>query len=508
MTEPWFNYDKRISLGISLLACAAVTALGHVTKNPVPIISAGATAFSIIPKVKKVQKIIDQYNTEEIYLEAIQEVGYEKALEEAIDPTTTIEAQVTEQVSQYRQIEEQIKSELITEEEAAEFIDLKDPRKLQLFRELNTPETSWLLQLIIAVPVNLIGAQGSGKSTFAQYLLLLRRIFLNLDVEVVDPHAHQNSWVSEFKVYGHYQNFDLVKERIKAFIDRQKYTENDNKSRKPTSIIVFDETSTYAEGVDDPKLMTKLMKGVMTEASKTGTLVVIITHGDTNAMFGNAKGMSKVREEGMVKVFLHSINDKSKLGKKTPKLTGHIVGLQTDPNTNEPLTQHINLLPFMQPEYLLERFPELDGSLYPNPPMPKNFINMTKTDGSSVEVTQTKPPIKPIKKVVKSFPTQLTEEEIDLLREIKNTMPKEDAIKRVLDCSKHAGRYKAVQEQFDDIWFDQTEAEMFEHSQSQVTKDFEEDSSSLMETTKPEVDVNEKTVYNESNESAIDVIVL
>ncbi len=245
----------------------------------------------------------------------------------------------------------------ITEEKAAEFIDLNDPRKLQLFRELNTPETSWLLQLIIAAPVNLIGAQGSGKSTFAQYLLLLRRIFLNLEVEVVDPHAHQNSWVSEFQVYGHYQNFDLVKERIKAFIDRQKYTENDNKSRKPTSIIVFDETSTYAEGVDDPKLMTKLMKGVMTEASKTGTLAVIITHGDTNAMFGNTKGMNKVREEGMVRVYLHSINN-------TPKLTGYIVGLQTDPNTNEPLTQHINLLPFMQPEYLLERFPELDGRLY------------------------------------------------------------------------------------------------------------------------------------------------
>ncbi len=55
---------------------------------------------------------------------------------------------------------------------------------------------------------------------------------------------------------------------------------------------------------------------------------------------------------------------------------------------------------------------------------------------------------------LQSIPTELTDDEIFLILELKQTIPKEDGIKRVLKCTRQEPRYKLVKEQFDDLWLE------------------------------------------------------
>ncbi len=185
-----------------------------------------------------------------------------------------------------------------------------------------------LRQLLKTKPLLVWGEQGSGKTTFIQFLALCRMVLLNHKVCVADPHAHLNPWLKCFEVVGREYNYSEIDRALSAYYQRLKTNDQSTTS-------IWDETTKYEDNCD-PKLAGQFLKSVLSDVRKVEEFPVILSHGNTFSTLGGSKGgVKKMQINGMIEIHLHANRDE--IGDIYPALKGTITGLSKDDRGN-PLT--------------------------------------------------------------------------------------------------------------------------------------------------------------------------
>ena len=204
---------------------------------------------------------------------------------------------------------------------------------------------------MLCKPILVWGEQGCGKTTFSQFLALLRILFFQHTVSVSDPHAHQNNWCELFDVYGYEYNYGAINKRLVAYYDRLK-----NGNIPHTSI--WDEMTNYQENCDE-KLAGRFLKSILSDVRKPPEYPILLAHNNTlSCLAGGQGGIKATQDKGMVEVYLMA--NREKLGGLVPALRGTVKGLTKDELGN-PITIPIQTETWMTPQYLLQEFPSLIG---------------------------------------------------------------------------------------------------------------------------------------------------
>ncbi|MGL5081858.1 MAG: hypothetical protein ACRC8A_10265 [Microcoleaceae cyanobacterium] len=227
-------------------------------------------------------------------------------------------------------------------------IDLDDSRLHRLRQQLEAPEYEWLSQLVLAKPLLIWGNQCSGKTSLAGFLALLRMVVLGHSVSVVDPYAHQNAWPLVFEVHGANYDYRAVDQCLAAYHQRLRFSTTAHTS-------IWDEVTQYSEHCN-PRRAAQFFQGIDQDWRRSSEFPILLSQANRSEVLGKDPGVRKPKPRRFVDINLPSYRDW--LGNLRPTLRGIVTGLRVTA-FGEPISQSIDLEPWMQPEYLLTTFPEL-----------------------------------------------------------------------------------------------------------------------------------------------------
>jgi hypothetical protein len=182
---------------------------------------------------------------------------------------------------------------------------------------------------LIGYPSILIhGAQGSGKTSLAAYILQRRRE-VGHAVTVLDPHAGFGQWEG-LRVVGAGMDFGAIDEEIDGFIGSVKDSYSQHRA-KPTQFapatLFVDEFTNLASRA---KNAGELFKSGVSDLRKINKHLLIVSHARTLAGLGDARGMAKTRDNGLLEIFLDVDLDVAS-GSAKPALSGTIKYPGKDP---------------------------------------------------------------------------------------------------------------------------------------------------------------------------------
>ena len=222
-------------------------------------------------------------------------------------------------------------------------------RKQQLW-ELIQSEAPWLGKLLKRKPLLVVGPQGSGKTTFVKFLAMLRSLLLGHQIKVSDPHAHNNDWFDAWEVVGSQYDYKGIDEALKGYFNRLK------NSKIPTTSI-WDEVTNYADNCKSEH-SEKFLKSVLADCRKSSEYPILLSHGETLGSLGGGKGgASKMKTEGLT--ILKLLRESDSMGVDRPAFEGFLTGLTYAPD-GKPISYSVKLnSSWMNPDYLLNLFPEL-----------------------------------------------------------------------------------------------------------------------------------------------------
>lgn len=229
-------------------------------------------------------------------------------------------------------------------------------RREALWQLLQKRERTWIAKCLQA-PVLIWGPQGSKKTVFASYLLLLRMILLGHRCEVCDPHYHLNTdkWAPFIPAFGAHRNYRAIAERMQAYYSRIDAATLD---KAPYS-VVWDEVTQYEDHLKSFGGSQAFLKSVCSDTRKSREYPILISHDDTLSVLAGSKGgVHKMKMQGLVSLFLGARRDA--IGEPVPTNRGVIRGL--DCQTPSAISEFpVVLEDWMSPTFLLELFPELRG---------------------------------------------------------------------------------------------------------------------------------------------------
>lgn len=152
----------------------------------------------------------------------------------------------------------------------------------------------WLKSTMRAFCVVITGLSGSGKSTVANAIALLRTILWGWPIVILDPHGdknlHQGTW-SAGHLYGSTQLSKMpIVQQITAAWERfsQPYEPFKADKGQRRSIIV-DEFTGWADGTEAPELITltqPVLGHCLRRARGFGTAPILLLHGDKKGTAG------------------------------------------------------------------------------------------------------------------------------------------------------------------------------------------------------------------------------
>jgi energy-coupling factor transporter ATP-binding protein EcfA2 len=151
--------------------------------------------------------------------------------------------------------------------------------------------------LITYPAVALIGPQGSGKTTIAQHLIRLKKS-AGHEVVVLDPHYRKGEWAG-CRVIGSgkdYEAIDAYLVEVAALVV-QRYQERERHGTEEFSpiTIVVEELTCWAGRVN----AGEFIKSSMSDFRKIGITALFISHGETNSLWGDAKGTRGLRDSSL-----------------------------------------------------------------------------------------------------------------------------------------------------------------------------------------------------------------
>lgn len=235
-------------------------------------------------------------------------------------------------------------------------IPQRDTRKDELLALISQPNYRYLKRLLNPSAVLVKGPQGSGKSEFVIFLVLLRALLSEHTIEVSDPHAHLNPWPDFLTVNGTGKKYAAINQRLSRFRQRitAKYQPGFKFEKGHTS--VWDEVTQYAEECDE-KLASTFLKSCLSDTRKIKEHPILISHTDTLTGLGGSKGTNKMKEEGLITLHLGARSN-PETGLPEPTLKGSLKSLSESDN-GKLVEEAIETAHWMRGCWLLAHFPEL-----------------------------------------------------------------------------------------------------------------------------------------------------
>ncbi|MDY6781102.1 MAG: hypothetical protein SW833_00845 [Cyanobacteriota bacterium] len=222
-------------------------------------------------------------------------------------------------------------------------------RRQQLFDKLAQSPQAWVLQLLEATPILIWGEPRSGKTELAQFIALLRRLFVEHALEANDPQGHLNHWAACFPIYGSRFNYLAIDQRLKAYQDRLGQT--------PQQAIatIWEDYLQYPDLCPSQSLDPyNFIKSIATEAPKKEEYAILV---DRNKLPAAPVEIETLIERSFIQVRLFA--QRSATGRVVPSGRGFLRGLTQD---RDGVSEEIEIAipPWMQVRFLLDTFPELE----------------------------------------------------------------------------------------------------------------------------------------------------
>lgn len=172
-----------------------------------------------------------------------------------------------------------------------------------------TPDRfAWAKDLLHFPAVLIWGAQGSGKTSFAAWLLH-QRIAAGHSAWVCDPHKEFGQW-NGLKCVGAGMDYEACDRAMIQFansVKREYKTRSEQANYKPQRETVlaeeFTKWSDYCENAGE------FFKASLSDLRKIRKGVIFVSHDRSLVALGNAKGFSKARNNGLLELHLEAVID-------------------------------------------------------------------------------------------------------------------------------------------------------------------------------------------------------
>jgi hypothetical protein len=181
---------------------------------------------------------------------------------------------------------------------------------------------AWAQDLLHFPAVLIWGPQGSGKTSFAAWLLH-QRIAAGHSARVFDPHASYGQW-NGLKVIGAGMNFAGCDIAMQDFIAKVK-TEYQARAKQPDykptreSLLVDEFTQWSAMCTHSSDFFVTALSDIR----KIQKCVIFVSHDRSLVALGGSKGFSKARNNGLLELQLEAIID-PKTGEPRPAMKGKL----------------------------------------------------------------------------------------------------------------------------------------------------------------------------------------
>jgi energy-coupling factor transporter ATP-binding protein EcfA2 len=163
----------------------------------------------------------------------------------------------------------------------------KDTLRIETMADLQKvlamPENKWLKCVIKANNLILVGVAGSGKTTFAKIICLLRQITRGDEIVVHDPHADKNGWPSHWKQMGARKKYEEIGKGIDAF--QKRILMKTGEASFCTS--VWNEMTNYSAFIPDKT--ENFFKEALSDCRKSIERPIMLTHSLNKDSLGGGK---------------------------------------------------------------------------------------------------------------------------------------------------------------------------------------------------------------------------
>ena len=190
-----------------------------------------------------------------------------------------------------------------------------------MIEKLKEYEDGWLMKVVeFRKPLWLIGGMGSGKSSLASSIILLRHFLFDCNLEMlIDAHAQVNkleAWEPLLEVFGN--NLKIVGANndygaiAQAFTDSiERWADKMPKFKRGEigkSQMLVDEFSNLSDKDGCSHACSSFAKQALSDPRKAGEYVMCLSHFDTQTGTGNKGGTSKARKTQTIQIERKSAN--------------------------------------------------------------------------------------------------------------------------------------------------------------------------------------------------------
>lgn len=188
-------------------------------------------------------------------------------------------------------------------------------------QEVNS-EYAWSNDLLGYPNILVWGPQGSGKTSFAEWLVA-ERLKRGHEVIICDPHREYGQWEG-LRIVGDGMDYEAIDKELVSFTSKivERYKNRSKiKGYNPQPItIVCDEFTNWSERCEGaPEFSAQCQ----TDIRKINLHALFISHDNTNGATGGKRGMAKARKAGQLEIELeakvHPVT-----GEASPKLKGKL----------------------------------------------------------------------------------------------------------------------------------------------------------------------------------------
>lgn len=181
---------------------------------------------------------------------------------------------------------------------------------------------AWTKDLLNFPAVLIWGPQGSGKTSFAAWLLH-QRIQAGHTAEVWDVHREYGQWEG-LSVFGDGMDYEAVDRRMLTF-ERQVKADYKERASNPKynpkrHTIVCEEFTNFARRCENS---APFFEASLSDLRKVKKGVIFVSHDRTLAALGGSKGFSKARNNGLLELQLEAKIDPA-TGDPMPALKGKL----------------------------------------------------------------------------------------------------------------------------------------------------------------------------------------
>ncbi len=215
-------------------------------------------------------------------------------------------------------------------------------------------ENAWFKACLLNKLLMMVGDQGSGKTTLAQFILGCRILLKGHFIYVADPHAEKNGWNNYADVVGHKKDWSAVENRVDKYFE---IVTNTLPGDERQYSFLFDEMTQYKDCLNDSNKAALMLKSWCSDVRKSAASIVCLTHNDTCEALAGVKGMKDSINSSFLRLYLANKSD-PETGEFKPAHQGYIENFKKDAR-NQSISTQIKTQVWMQFKFIQPLFDKL-----------------------------------------------------------------------------------------------------------------------------------------------------